>query len=120
VYFFFNCPLNKRVGSLGGNTTVVILVSSHFNVSIVAPMSGPRILNDPVISTNRVSSVAYYKDFYKGLICGDQRDQRTVVKIVQVVLAVGVKVNARAIVLKMLVGSINRNGNRSNSSHYRK
>ena len=41
--------LNKRIAGQCGNTTLVVLVSAHEDVTLVTPGGAPRVLDDVVV-----------------------------------------------------------------------
>lgn len=62
-----NYNLNHRICWVGGNSAVIVLVSSHVNISIHAPIGIPAVLQNPVILIGcRISAIANQKH---GMVC---------------------------------------------------
>ena len=49
LWTILTTDLYKRVGGLGGDTTLVLLVADHLDVSLVAPGRSPGVLHEPVV-----------------------------------------------------------------------
>ena len=54
--------LNKWIGSLGGNATVVVAVSGDSDVSRFTPALSPRVLDEPIVSVLGISAVSDKED----------------------------------------------------------
>lgn len=46
---FHTCPLNKRVAGARSDSTLVVFVSRHHNVTFHSPTGSPRVLHQPVV-----------------------------------------------------------------------
>ena len=94
-----HCKLDNGVESIGGDTTVVVSVSGHPDVSLLSPSGSPAVLYDPVVRSSG-RSVSYYKN-----------------GVVQTVgRASGLIVYTRSVALERVVTSIDGNGHGSDGS----
>ena len=91
--------LNLRIRGRGGNAAHIVLVTSHFDVSLITPFFAPGVLDQPVVLAGlSISSVA--------------DSQNTVIQILGA--AVGLGVHAFAVELEGGLGGVDGDGDGSN------